>query len=65
MQRSSLNIMDVLCHKRFGCSADYDKDFLRWDESGSFGAKNGQNLDKSGSFLAKNGHTLDFSAELA
>ena len=40
-QLSSLNIMDVLRHKRFGCSAVYDKDFLRRDESGGFGAKTG------------------------
>ena len=31
--------MDVLRHKRFGCSTVYDKDFLRKDESGGFGAK--------------------------
>ena len=41
IQRSSLNIMDVLRHKRFGCSAVYDQDFLRWNESGGFVAKNG------------------------
>ena len=41
IQRCSLNIMDVLCHKRFGCSAVYDKDFLRQDTIGGFGAKNG------------------------
>ena len=28
--------MDVLHHKRLGCSAVYDKDFLRRDESGGF-----------------------------
>ena len=36
IQRCSLNIMDVLCHKSFGCSNVYDKDFLRRDESGGF-----------------------------
>ena len=41
IKQSSFNIMDVLRHKRFGCSAVYDKDFLRRDESGSFGARNG------------------------
>ena len=39
IQRSSINIMDVLHHKRFGCSAVYDKDFLRRDESSGFWAK--------------------------
>ena len=34
--------MDLLRHKRFGCSAVYDKDFLRQDEAAAFGQK----LDK-------------------
>ena len=40
--------MDVLRRKRFGCSAVYDKDFLRRNESGGFGAKNGLKFDESG-----------------
>ena len=47
--------MDVLRHKNFGYSAVYDKGLLRWDESGRFGAKSGQNLDESGGFRAKSG----------
>ena len=31
--------MDVLHHKMFGCYAVYDKDFLRWYESGGFWEK--------------------------
>ena len=57
--------MDVLHHKGFGCSAVYDKDFLRRDEIGVFWSKNGRNLDESGGFWSKNGQILDFSAELA
>ena len=57
--------MDVLLHKSFGCSSVYDKYFLRWNKSGSFGAKIGQNLDERVGFGAKNGQNLDFSAELA
>ena len=33
---SSLNIMDVMRHKRFGCSNVYDTDLFRRDESGGF-----------------------------
>ena len=50
IQRYSLNIMDVLRHKRFGCSAVYDKDLLRRSENGGFGAKNWQILDERGGF---------------
>ena len=57
--------MDVLRHKRFGCSAVYNNDFLVRDEIGGFWAKNGQNLDESGDYWAKNGQNLIFSAELA
>ena len=57
--------MNVLRHKRFFCSAVYDEDFLRWDESGGSGGKNGRNLDESGRFGAKNGRNLDFSVELS
>ena len=57
--------MDVLCHKKFGCSPVYDKDILRRDENGGFGAKNGQILDENGLFWAKIGQTLDFSTKLA
>ena len=39
IQKSTLNIMDVLHHKKFGCYAVYDKDFLRWYESGGFWEK--------------------------
>ena len=53
IQRPSLNIMDVLRHKRFVCSAIYDKDLLRRDESGGFWSKNGRNLDEIGSFSEK------------
>ena len=60
IQQYSLNIMDVLHHKMFGCSAVYDKDFLRRDEIGGFWAKNGQNLDESGDYWAKNGQNLIF-----
>ena len=42
--------MDVMSHKRFGCSDVYDKYLLQWNESGGFGAKNGQNLGESGGF---------------
>ena len=45
--------MGVLSHKMFGCSAVYDKDFLRRDESGGFGAKNGRNFDERGGFWGK------------
>ena len=45
--------MDVMCHKRFGCFAVYDKDFLRQDESGGFWTKNGQHLDESSGFGEK------------
>ena len=31
--------MDVMRHKIFGCSAVYDMDFLRRDESNGFGGK--------------------------
>ena len=55
IQQSSLNIINVLQYKRSGCSAVYDKDFLRWDESGSSGAKNGRNFDESSNLKAKNG----------
>ena len=54
IQQSFLNIMDVLRHKRFGCSTVYDKDFLKWDESGGFWVRNGKNMDESGGFLEKN-----------
>ena len=50
IQQSSLNIMDVLHRIRFGCFAVYDKDFLRRDESGSFGAKDGKKLDEISGF---------------
>ena len=53
IQRSSLNIIDVLCHKWFGCYAIYDKDLLRRDESGGFWANNGWNLVVSSSFETK------------
>ena len=43
--------MDVLRHKSFGCSAVYDKDFLRRDESGGFGGEMGK--DKRIVFYAK------------
>ena len=57
--------MDALRHKKFGCSPVYDKDILRRDENGGFGAKNGQILDENGLFWAKIGQTLDFSTKLA
>ena len=38
IQRYSLNIMDMMRGKRFGCSTIYDKDFLRRDKSGGFWA---------------------------
>ena len=66
IQRYSLNIIDMLCNKSFGFFAAYDKDFLRWDESGGFGGGGGgQNLEESGGFGEKNGRNLDFSDELA
>ena len=45
IQRPSLNIMDVLRHKRLCCYDVYDKYFPKRDEIGGFWAKNGQNLD--------------------
>ena len=42
IKRPSLNIMDMLRHRRFGCYAVYDKAFLRRDESGGFWANNGR-----------------------
>ena len=59
--------MDVMSHKRFGCSDVYDKYLLQWNESGGFGAKNGQNLGESGGFWGGGGggQNLDFSAELS
>ena len=65
IQKYFLNILDVLRHKRFGCSAVYNKDLLRRDESGGFWAKNGKSLDESGGLWSKNGQNLDFSVELA
>ena len=53
IQRYYLNIMDVMCHKIFDCSAVYDKDLLRRDESGGFWAKNGRSLDESGGYGQK------------
>ena len=53
IQQPSLNIMDVLRHKTFGCSAIYDQHFLRQDESSSFWGGNGKSLDESGSFGGK------------
>ena len=39
IQQPPLNIMDVPCHKMFGCFDVYDKDFLRQDESDGFWTK--------------------------
>ena len=62
---SSLNIMDVMRHKRFGCSNVYDTDFFRQDESGGVGAKMDKFWMKAAAFGKKNGQNLDFSAEIA
>ena len=56
--------MYVLHHKRFGCSTVYDKDFIRQDESGSFGAKIGKFWMKAADF----GHKMEkfrFSAKIS
>ena len=45
--------MDVLCHKRFGCSAVYYKYLLRRDESGGFGVKRDQIWMKAATFRQK------------
>ena len=53
LQVSSLYIMDVLRHKRFGCSDVYDSDLLRRDESGGFVAKYGKNWMNAAAFGGK------------
>ena len=54
IKQSSLNIMNVMRHKRFGYFTVYDKDFLRQDESGRLLDKNMDKfLDESSGFGAK------------
>ena len=60
IQQYSLNIMDMLRHKSFGCSDVYDNNFLRRDESRGLGGESGQNLDESGGFWAINRQNLNF-----
>ena len=52
-QLSSLNIMDVLRHKRFGCSAVYDEDFSCGMKAAALGQKMDEIWMKAAAFEQK------------